>query len=43
MKNKLKRILDIVMTLMLPCLMAYLPGPDTQPGIPLRISPPPQW
>jgi len=23
MKNKLKRILDIVMTLMLPCLMAY--------------------
>ena len=23
MKNKLKRILDIVMSLMLPCLMAY--------------------
>ena len=30
MKNKLKRILDIVMTLMLPCLMAYeLIGQET--------------
>ena len=30
MKNKLKRILDIIMTLMLPCLMAYeLIGQET--------------